>query len=456
MKKLFGIITCLILILSLLPVHLFASGSITFEKKGRISEFSLDELYEAGNSIIYYEYSTSCNVVWYFDKRTMKLSGKYSLPKSSSTVFSEKSFIVYTLMPDSIHYDKYSIDVKSGSKKLLASNLSSKDIYNLKDTEKTNKDDVKYFLKSDKYGDIYSSGELLYWRHGGTTHQAGVLKPLKQTTSELPENAFCINQKGDKLCILNSPDSFILFDLKAGKSKIFAMNNSYNGVMFIPSDKNLILLYINQQEAQQHWMSNLTIFDNKKYIPVSEDALDISFFNNRMVFRSDVRNAGMMDQWAESVTLYDLNSYKSIGIKSDIANYKILDGKLFIYTTQRDNDISKRYLFNIKTNKIIPSVIQKKYIGNGLYMADNYGYSLEFTDKSNNVVCNYVYGAGPVCAILPGYRNGFVYNGKKLFKITLPDAKRYSASSSIKVTDSFLMYLYPDKEIVRVRILKYK
>lgn len=87
------------------------------------------------------------------------------------------------------------------------------------------------------------------------------------------------------------------------------------------------------------------------------------------------------------------------------------------------------------------------------------GADVTFQDAKKEKLAQFSRQSGQkVCAVLPGSKKGFLYDGINIKKIILPDAKRYTQYSDFKIIDNYISYRYPvvkqGKTRTYIRIVK--
>ncbi|MCX7920805.1 MAG: hypothetical protein N3B21_02090 [Clostridia bacterium] len=456
-------------------------------------------------------------IVKYTDKTTSKVI--FTAKSEKEPICSEKYVVIYTkgAANDSKLYDRYVININTGNKELLDSKVQDENchgivsdsstfilqdaIYNfekkvyirnikvltssdtsgsikISENGKTYllnpvtlnkmeypglalKDTAKVFLESGIYGVVYVYDGTIYWQKAsGAMVNLGPFEPLPIDTWYSSEYGFKYDPSREIMSILNSPKSCIVLNLKEGSYKKYELGYQYTGISFKPSSKEVGYFYKDACMAQQQWYTGLTVLDkNKKTLCISSDAINITYHKNWLVFSSDIQTAGHMDIWGNSVSVYNYDTGKKSTIRGYISNYNIVDGKVYAEVTN-SNWKTSYYVFDDKKFDWVPYSFKTKYLGYGVYMKET-PFMVYFIDKSGKDISHfsrYNNQEYAVCAILPGYTRGFVYDGKKLISVTLPDVKRYTKSYEIKICDNYLMYYYPGKDAKTpyVRILKYK
>ncbi len=494
-------IMCLIFLCTV-PTYVSAAGnSATFEKsKG---QDSINDLVKINNSLIYVEDNyTGGMVIRYFDARTMKQKCNVAIDKNVGLYnLGENYFIVHTR--DDVDtdgknvYDRIVYDVKTGKKQVLATkidwessrghvynnsvfifgdaiydfdrNFSLTNVKNIHEyfsddlvelsceiggknyifnpktlslSEYQNIDGVgDYILKSGKYGFLYIKDDSVYWQKPGKSlikvcSYQKIDDDISNYTYSFKQYGF--NISGNAIYIINSTASYVVIDLESGRFKSVNMSKPFHGMMFGPDNNSISLLYNIGKAAQQEWLTDLTYVDSKgKSTYLSADATNITYFKNYLVYESGIQPMGMMDMFINQLNVYDINTGKTTVLEGDMHNYNIIGGKLYA----RVND-DACYLFDTNKKTFTVQNKVKKYIGNGIYMV-KLGADVSFVDKNNGAVNFYSLSNEPVCAILPGYKKGFLYDGINLKAITLPDTKRFTKSNDIKICDGYISYSYP-------------
>ena len=513
-KKL--IILCLVLLFSVpTPVNA-ASSNITFQKSN--ANDSIEDLVRINNSLIYVENNyTDGVVVRYFDAKTMKPIRTISIDKfvMGGPILSENYFVVNiadgTDSKGNELYDRVVYNVKTGEKQVLAAkiswNLCNAKVYNtvfafgdaiydfdrkfsltnIKGNEAElsylvngkkhlfspqnlslieypnveSIDSKDYLLASDKYGLIYIKDNSVYWtKNNKDTVRVCSYAKIDCPNLEFPPKQYGFNATGDFMYIINSPNTYVVMDLKAGTFKNFNMPGTFTGMKFGSDNKSISLFYNYDRMAQQTWLTNLTYMDGKgTSISLAQDCDEVSFYKNFIVYTSGVQAMGIMDMWTTQTNVYNIATGEKIQLSGMRSNYYINGDKLYANVSS-SNNTDGVYVFNPDKNTFTKVANVKKYIGSGIYMVQQ-GANVAFQDKKGNQIA-YFYGESnskyPVCAILPGYKSGFIYNGTSLKAINLPDAKRYTISSEFKITDGFISYKYPavknGKTYTYIRIVK--
>ncbi len=494
------IIMCLIFLCTVYTYVSAASNSATFEKsKG---QDSIDDFVKINNSLIYVENNyTGGMVIRYFDARTMKQKCNVAIDKYAGLpTLGENYFIVHTL--DGVDSDGNDVcdrivyDVKTGKKQVLATkigwessighvynnsvfifgdaiydfdrNFSLTNVKNIHDyfcdgliessceiggknyifnpktlslSEYQNIDGAgDYILKSGEYGFLYIKDDSVYWQKPDKSliKVCSYQKIDDNTSKYIPSyKQYGFNISGNAIYIINSPVSYVVIDLKSGRFNSFSMSKLFHCMMFGPDNKSISLLYNIGEGAQQQWATDLTYVDSKgKSIYLSTDATHITYFKNYLVYESGIQPMGMTDMFISQLNVYDINTGKTTVLKGNMLNYYINGGKLYA----RVYDAC--YLFDTNKKTFTVQTKVKKYIGNGFYMV-KLGADVSFVDKNNGAVNFYSLSNEPICAILPGYTKGFLYDGINLKAITLPDAKRFTKSCDIKICDGYISYRYP-------------
>ncbi len=493
-------IMCLIFLCTI-PTYVSAAGnSATFEKsKG---QGFIDDLVKINNSLIYVEDNdTDGMVIRYFDARTMKQKCNIAIDKCVGLpILGENYFVVHTLggvdSGGKNVWDRIVYDVKTAKKQVLATKIgwesSGGHVYNnsvfifrdaiydfdrnfsltnVKDIHEYFCDDLvelsceiggknyifnpktlslseyqnidgvgDYILKSGKYGFLYIKDDSVYWQKPDKS----LIKvcSYQKIDDDISNNTYSFKQygfniSGNAIYIINSPASYVVIDLKSGRFKSFNMSKPFHGMMFGPDNKSISLLYNIGKGAQQEWLTDLTYVDSKgKSTYLSADATNITYFKNYLVYESGIQPMGMTDTFISKLNVYDINTGKTTALKGNMHNYNIIGGKLYA----RVYDAS--YLFDTNKKTFTVQTKVKKYIGNGIYMV-KLGADVSFMDKNNALVNFHSLPNEPICAILPGYTKGFLYDGINLKTITLPDTKRFTKSSDIKICDGYISYSYP-------------
>ena len=296
-----------------------------------------------------------------------------------------------------------------------------------------------YILKSEKYGFIYIKDDSVYWQKPDESlMKICSYQKIDDNTSKYTYSfrQYGFNISGNAIYIINSSASYVVIDLKSGTFKSFSMSKPFHGMMFGPDNKSLLLYNIGKG-AEQEWLTDITYVDSKgKSTYLSADATNITYFKNYLVYESGIQPMGMTDMWMGQLNVYDINTGKTTVLKGNVHYYNINGGKL--YTRVYD----AYYLFDANKKTFTVQTKVKKYIGNGIYMI-KLGSDVSFVDKNNAAVNFYSLPNKPICAILPGYTKGFLYDGINLKAITLPDAKRFTKSIDIKFCEGYISYSYP-------------
>ena len=483
------------------PTYVSAAGSsATFEiSKG---QDSVNDLVKINNSLIYVGNNyTGGMFIRYFDAGTMKQKCNVAIDKCAGLpVLGENYFIVHT--PSRVDnggkevYDRIVYDVKTGKKQVLATKIgwessighvynnsvfmfgdaiydfdrkfSLTNVKNIHDyfsdnlvessceiggknyifnpktlslSEYQNIDGAgEYILKSEKYGFLYIKDDSVYWQKPDESLiKVCSYQKIDDNISEyIPSyTQYGFNTSGNAIYIINSPASYVVIDLKSGKFKSFGMSKPFQSMMFGPDNKGISLLYNISKGAQQQWATDLTYVDSKeKSTYLSTDATHITYFKNYLVYESGIQPMGMTDMFTSQLNVYDTDTGKKTMLKGNVHNYYISGGKLYAMVDDAC------YLFDTNKKTFTVQTKVKKYIGNGIYMV-KLGADVSFVDKNNGAVNRYSLPHEPICAILPGYTKGFLYDGINLKAITLPDTKRFTKSCDIKICDGYISYSYP-------------
>lgn len=519
MKKIKRIIAILVTILLVAQMNISAaSNSISFLKSNEVdSNFGVTKI---NNSLVYTEKNGEGLTIRYLNTKTMKEIQKFNFEETSyiSPVLSENYFIVNiqngTDSKGLELYDRVVYNVKTGEKQVLKTkipyNLCEGKIFNntvfifkdalydfdrnyqlteietitdfLNQTNCTIKVDgrrflfspqnlilseypredaqiEKYYLASDKYGFIYLREEAIYWQKADkSTVKVCPYQSLNDSSAMYQYYQYGTNSSGDFLYFINSKTSYVVLNIKAGKYQSFNMPGSFQGIGF--DNKNRIALFYNfVKSAQQEWSTELTYLDEKGNTKsLIGDANGITFYKNYIVYNSGIVPMGMQDMWYTSVRVYNIKTGKTISLNGSMCSYSIYNGKITAYS---EDNAGKGYLFDERKNAFVPlkNLSNRKYIGNGIYMNTQSEFVL-FEDKKGTEIVRYwlTWQNHKVCVILPGSTQGFIYDGKSLKKIKLPDAKRYTKSNEIQVNDGYISYCYPvtakGKTQTYVRIIK--
>ncbi|WP_313561056.1 hypothetical protein [Ruminiclostridium cellobioparum] len=495
-----------------------ANTSVSFEEsKNTVKE--LQELYKFNNSLAYIERDLwGGAVIRYFDSKTLKQTYKAAFDKSVRIgLIAENYFVINKIRKDSSKedlYDRIVYSVKTGKSKIIAQkiDLSGKPgaIYNgtvfayedaiydfdrnfsitgiklIDISQLTDKTSLSYLingkmyiftpadlsltaypdaggiringyiLQSKKYGFIYIKDNSVFWvKTNGDINQICSYQSygyeMNQNTYSLRQ--YGINRKGDCIYIINSPQSYVIVDLASGTFKTFAMPGSYRGIQFGIDDKTISLFYNYDKLAEQEWITDLSYLDKKgKIISLSRSAGSIAFYKNYVVYTTEIVAIGMTNLSAKGISVLNIDTGEEIKLSGLYCTFYITGEKLYANVNSVD------YVFdpNKKTFLALPAF--NKYIGDGVYMVSQ-GADVTFQDvKKAQLTQFWRRSSQTVCAVLPGSKKGFLYDGTTLKNITFPDANKYTKSSDFKIIDNYISYRYPvvqnGKTYTYIRIVK--
>lgn len=339
-------------------------------------------------------------------------------------------------------------------------------IFSTKDLSLTSyprEDDIdlkNYIVRSKDYGFVYIKDNSVYWEKADKTKIkiCSYEKMYDEAMDFIGFTRYGFNSKGDYVYIISSYNSYTVVDLKEGTFKNYAMPGKFTGIKFGPDDKEVSIFYTFDKMAQQVWLEDLTYFDNKgKKVSLSSDAYNIQYFKNFIIFESGIQAMGMNDIWSNQVNVYNITTGEKTVIIGGICSYYIENDNIFASIGGTKSGI---YKFNSKTKKFVSQAKVKKYLGYGIYMVKT-GQNEVFQDKNGKDIAYFagVRGQNWTCAIIPGSKIGFLYNGISLKTINLPDATRLSKADQIKIIDGqYISYKYSvtskGKIVTYIRILK--
>ncbi len=496
-----------------------ASNSVSFEEsKNTVKE--LQELYKFNNSLAYVEQdSRGGAVVRYFDSKTLKQKYKAVFDKSARiSLLTENYIVIKKIRKDSLKeelYDRIVYSVKTGKSRVIAENIDLRGeresgtvcnntvfafedaiydfdrnfsitnikligttvsddknalnycingkmyIFTPKDLSLTAFPDVEginisdYILQSKKYGYIYVKDNSVYWaKNDGDTIRVCSYQPFDDESQNLHSfRQFHLNRNGDSLYIINSPQSYVVVDLESGIFKNFSMPGNYHGIEFGLDDKTISLFYNYDKLAEQEWIVDLSYLNNKsEIISLKGTADNIAFYKNYLVYTSEIVAVGMGYMYARGIIVLNVDTGEEVKLSGENCTYYIAGEKLYARAGPVD------YVFDPYKKVFLELPVVKKYIGDGVYMVSG-GADVTFQDAKKEQIALFSRQSGQkVCAVLPGSKKGFLYDGTSIKKIILPDARRYTQYSDFKLIDNYISYRYPvvkqGKTHTYIRIVK--